>query len=348
MAIASRYLLVVLALFALSCLLPFALADMDNDDIDDSFSLREGKEEECPNKIELDAKGDELTVTAGEFEILEQSCTGGELRLVRNPKNSSSRGVAYLEKRSEVGSILAGFTTAKITCGVVSLDGNEEFIFAKPDKDITVVFSEMFGTNSALGKENKSFKLDDDNKYLFLGNGRCFYGETRIKDRVCFPGSTMVTLSNGLRRAMRDVEIGDEVMTSNGKTSAVIGWSHRDATIRYRFVRAHTASGLSVTASAGHYIYADGKMTQMRDVRMGMSLSLGSGGQSMVTKISKVMDNGLYNPQTVDGDIVVDGIVASTYTEAIKPMTAHALLAPVRAAYCAVGRMGSSMLMSWA
>jgi hypothetical protein len=42
---------------------------------------------------------------------------------------------------------------------------------------------------------------------------------------------------------------------------------------------------------------------------------------------------GLYNPQTLHGDIVVDGVRASTYTEAVDPVFAHAVLAPVRAVY---------------
>lgn len=39
---------------------------------------------------------------------------------------------------------------------------------------------------------------------------------------------------------------------------------------------------------------------------------------------------GLYNPQTLDGRIVVNGIIASTYTTAVIPEAAHALLTPLR------------------
>ena len=42
---------------------------------------------------------------------------------------------------------------------------------------------------------------------------------------------------------------------------------------------------------------------------------------------------GLYNPLTLAGDIVVDGILASTYTKAVTPKMAHAALAPLRMMY---------------
>ena len=42
---------------------------------------------------------------------------------------------------------------------------------------------------------------------------------------------------------------------------------------------------------------------------------------------------GLYNPHTMDGDIVVDGTVTSTYTAAVAPSLAHAVLWPVRMLY---------------
>ena len=42
---------------------------------------------------------------------------------------------------------------------------------------------------------------------------------------------------------------------------------------------------------------------------------------------------GLYNPHTLHGDIVVDGVLTSTYTAAFSPTLAHVALAPLRALY---------------
>ena len=46
---------------------------------------------------------------------------------------------------------------------------------------------------------------------------------------------------------------------------------------------------------------------------------------------------GLYNLQTLHGDVVVGGLRASTYTTAVDPAVAHRLLWPLRAVFEAVG-----------
>jgi hypothetical protein len=58
-----------------------------------------------------------------------------------------------------------------------------------------------------------------------------------------------------------------------------------------------------------------------------------SGRWTAVVSTTLVEATGLYNPQTIHGDIVVDGIVASTYTTAVDPQVAHGLLAPLRVLY---------------
>ena len=49
-----------------------------------------------------------------------------------------------------------------------------------------------------------------------------------------------------------------------------------------------------------------------------------------VTAVTVEWADGLYNPHTMTGDIVVDGVLTSTYTDAVAPSLAHALLWPVR------------------
>ncbi len=55
--------------------------------------------------------------------------------------------------------------------------------------------------------------------------------------------------------------------------------------------------------------------------------------QAAVVAVSPEVATGLYNPQTLSGDIVVNGIRASTYTAAIAPSLAHVALWPVRMMY---------------
>ena len=59
-----------------------------------------------------------------------------------------------------------------------------------------------------------------------------------------------------------------------------------------------------------------------------------------MTAVAIQLGDGLYNPHTMDGDIVVNGIKTSTYTAAIEPSLAHSLLWPVRMLY----RLGVNLL----
>lgn len=96
---------------------------------------------------------------------------------------------------------------------------------------------------------------------------------------------------------------------------------------------------MSLTLTAGHYVYANGKVVKANDVKVGDSLQTIHGIQTVhqVKKNVVMKDDGLYNPQTLHGDIVVNGVLATTYTEAVKVNAAHALLMPARVAYNAFG-----------
>ena len=60
-----------------------------------------------------------------------------------------------------------------------------------------------------------------------------------------------------------------------------------------------------------------------------------NGVQASVVAVSTETATGLYNPHTLNGDIVVNGIKTSTYTAAVAPALAHAALWPVRMLYSA-------------
>ena len=77
-----------------------------------------------------------------------------------------------------------------------------------------------------------------------------------------------------------------------------------------------------------NYIYADGIAVQARLVGVGNKLSNGT-----VVAVDRIKAVGLYNPHTLQGDLLVNGIVASSYTDAIPPYLAHSLLAPLRIMY---------------
>lgn len=84
-------------------------------------------------------------------------------------------------------------------------------------------------------------------------------------------------------------------------------------------------------------MYAGGCFVSAGAVAVWDDLVLADGPPSRVVRVDAVTSSGLYNPQTLDGDIVVGGSLASTYTTAVDPAVASAALAPLRELWVAVG-----------
>jgi hypothetical protein len=154
---------------------------------------------------------------------------------------------------------------------------------------------------------------------------------------VCFPGSASVTLPGGVEKPMASLAVGDLVQVAPGEFSPVFMFTHKMGGVEHRFVELTTDSGAKLALTAGHYIYASGCLVAAEAVNVGDVLELADGSTSPVTSVATRVAEGLYNPQTVHGDIVVDGVRASTYTTAVAPGFAHAALSPLRAVYERLG-----------
>lgn len=148
-------------------------------------------------------------------------------------------------------------------------------------------------------------------------------------DSSCFPAHGVVELSDGRLKTMNELVIGDHVKTGDNKYSAIYMFTHQEPHGMYSFIRIETPYDY-IELSPTHYIYCNGQLVAAKGVRVGDMLQLASGRPALVTRMSMVSRAGLYNPQTVHGDIVVNGIVASTYTLAVKPSIAHAALSIAR------------------
>lgn len=156
---------------------------------------------------------------------------------------------------------------------------------------------------------------------------------TTSEGAVCFPADGVVTVSSGEVIPIEELQIGDNVAIGRGVFSQVFGFSHYDATSVSTFVVAETASGHSLRATPGHYVYVNGQIKPMRGIKKGDTLTLDDGSSTVVVQVNLKRLRGLYNPQTAHGDIVVDGVLATTFTTAVLPVFAHAALAPVRASF---------------
>lgn len=149
-------------------------------------------------------------------------------------------------------------------------------------------------------------------------------------ESACFPAAATVELQTGAVVRMDALSIGDTVKVGAGEYSRVFMFTHKTAGARHAFVTLTTASGAALALTRGHYLYANGALVAAAAVRVGDVLALGDGRASPVVQVGSAPGGGLYNPQTVHGDVVVDGVLASTYTTAVEPRLAHAALAPLR------------------
>lgn len=149
-------------------------------------------------------------------------------------------------------------------------------------------------------------------------------------DSDCFPASSVVHMSDGSELSIADLAAGHFVKTTTDTHSPVFLFTHRQLTGEHEFVRLDTASGHFITLSAGHYLYANGVLATADTVVVGDVL-MTLGGASDVVRVSTVLEAGRVAPHTLQGDIVVNGIMASTYTRSVPPKLAHVILAPLRA-----------------
>lgn len=158
---------------------------------------------------------------------------------------------------------------------------------------------------------------------------------------ACFPGFATAELASGARVPLSALRVGDVVRASPTEFSPVYGFTHRSPTASSAYISLTTAANLTLTLTPGHYLYASrggrgaAALTAAAAVRAGDTLTTRSGAQTAVTRAARLAPRprGLYNPHTLHGDIVVDGLAASTYTTAVAPAVAHAALAPARALY---------------
>jgi len=152
---------------------------------------------------------------------------------------------------------------------------------------------------------------------------------------TCFPGDATVVLGDGSVSEMTQLNIGDVVLSAPGKYSQVYLFSHRHSGVLTEHVEVSLAdyeNGPGLTLTAGHHLRVNGLLKPASDIRVGDTLETVYGVKS-VSSLRRVSKEGLYNPHTMEGTIVVNGVICSTYTEEINASAAHALLAPLRALF---------------
>ena len=190
--------------------------------------------------------------------------------------------------------------------------------------------------------------------------GVCF---AACQAKWCFPGDSTVRTETGVTKAMRDVRIGDRLLVA--RPDGTLGYedvylnTHKDGASSAPFVALSLASGRSLTLSPRHFIPVaagedrtwQGRVERGADeIRPGdLVWSQGEDGRVVLDRVARTeirVAVGAYNPLTMNGTIVVDGVVASAHSDwfldgivspSVQARVYQAILAPARGAYWALG-----------
>jgi Hint module len=157
----------------------------------------------------------------------------------------------------------------------------------------------------------------------------------------CFPAAATVQLEGGDVVRMDELNIGDRVRVSGSAFSEVYFFSHRDAAAKAVFVQI-TIEAARLLVTPGHVLRVNGNLAVAETVSVGDKVVVVPAGAAVarsatVVDVSLVKDRGLYNPHTVHGDVVVDGVVTSCLTSALPAPVANVLLVPFKALFATVG-----------
>ena len=155
---------------------------------------------------------------------------------------------------------------------------------------------------------------DDNNG----GLGDCFSEVATIQVLAATPrhGSTMDDEPAVVPTMMKDLKIGDRILTGNNKFEAVYAFGHHHPTKPAEFFQIyskHSKAPLEVTAD--HLIFLQNRADPVpaESIKVGDVLQMTTEKGSRVTRIKSVKRNGIYAPMTEAGTLVVDGVVTSSY-----------------------------------
>ncbi|XP_061388888.1 protein hedgehog-like [Musca vetustissima] len=163
-------------------------------------------------------------------------------------------------------------------------------------------------------------------------------------DSGCFTKDSTVLTSNGERKAMTDLRIGDRVLSINEQGEAIyseiILFMDRNMDEAQEFVQMTTEGGATLTVTPAHlimiwnreksvteYVFADrvqeGDQVFVHD-------STGELRPQRVVDLRAVLKHGFVAPLTKEGTIVVNSVAASCYAVVNSQSLAHWTYAPVR------------------
>jgi hypothetical protein len=170
---------------------------------------------------------------------------------------------------------------------------------------------------------------------------------------VCFPGESQVQLSPTENVKLMDLKVGQSIASygGSGKYSEVYAFLDHQPDKSYDFLELNYIEDSGkigkLPISHEHLVLArrmggEKLFVQAKDVKAGDYIFKNTNGTLVsveVTSLTVGRYKGAIAPATMDGTLIVDGIVTSSYA-AVNHDVSHAVLAPLRWAY----RLSPSLL----
>ncbi|ELU16390.1 hypothetical protein CAPTEDRAFT_213608 [Capitella teleta] len=167
--------------------------------------------------------------------------------------------------------------------------------------------------------------------------------ECDITETTCFPAEATVKRLNGDVITMKDLQIGDKIMTVNdGGTpmpTEVISFLHYEPDVTGVYTQVTTELGNVISLSGSHLIYASScNQSNNRQPRYSSTLKVGehiftsqdSPLQSeKIVRIRTRLEKGAYVPLTESGTLLVDDALVSCYASFDHDI-AHLAMTPLR------------------
>jgi len=133
----------------------------------------------------------------------------------------------------------------------------------------------------------------------------------------CFSGECTVELADGNKIQMKDLDLGQSIMTLDSKgspaTTVFLGWTERDADKLTSFLEIKTKDGSNIILTATHLIMVNSVMMFAGEVKKGDFLHSSKGTLTKVTSVDMVTSTGFYCPLTMKSTIMAGGLLASCF-----------------------------------
>jgi len=167
------------------------------------------------------------------------------------------------------------------------------------------------------------------------------------KSGGCFPGRSLVRTEDGSTKRLDDVRLGDRIaaVDSHGDVvySEVIAFLDRSPSEKRQFIRLTTKSGRVLTLTPAHLVPMESGSVFAANVQPGDKILVNDADAASaknevdsrlrwdsVNETKLVIEEGVYAPLTMEGNLFVDDVVASCYAIVNSQSLAHYSFLPLR------------------